>query len=119
MGERSQGTGVVLEFERAAMNGDPMPDGLALEGQLMFQALALLYTRYRRGEISREMASAEKGHLLYEYDLRQRKAKQAAGLSAWHTKLLKEIEAAQCRYRKERTLETADALSAAVDGRLK
>lgn len=114
----SNGTGVVLEFERPAMNGHPMPDGLPLEDQAMFQALSLLYARYRRGEITREMASGEKGKLLYEYDRRKRMAKSADALASWHAELRKSIEGAQCRYRKERTLEAADDLSAVLDGRL-
>lgn len=116
MAERGKGTGVVLEFERAAMNGEPMPDGLALEDQLMYQAISFLYARYRRHEISRDMASSEKGKLLFEYDRRKRMAKAASSLAKWHFKLRKKIEAAHCRFRKERTLAAADMLSAVLDG---
>lgn len=118
MAERGQSTGVLLEFERTAMNGDPMPEGLPLEDQAMFQALSLLYARYRRGEITRDMASGEKGKLLFEYDRRKRMAKAAADLAGWHTRVRSEVEGAQCRYRKERTPEAADALSDALDGRM-
>lgn len=112
----STGTGVVLEFEKAAMKGEPMPDGLSLMDQAMFQALAALYARYRRGELDRRQASAEKGKLLYEYEKQCRVAKFYADLAAWHTELRTRIEASASAYRKERTLENADALSATING---
>lgn len=118
MGNGCQGTGVVLAYENAAMTGDPMPEGLCLEDQLTFQALSLLYARYHIGRISREDAVREKGRLVYEHDRRMRMAAADRELNTWHVDLRKEIEGAQCRYRKERTLEAADALSAVLDGRL-
>ena len=51
---------MVFEFERAAMNGDPMPHGLALEDQMAYQALARLYARYRAGYIARQDGAREK-----------------------------------------------------------
>ena len=113
-----QGTGVVLAYENAAMTGDPMPEGLCLEDQLTFQALSLLYARYHIGRISREDAVKEKGKLIYEHDRRIRMADSSRKLNAWHVDLRNEIQFAHCRYRKERTLEAADKLSAVLDGRL-
>ena len=49
-----------LPFERAALRGDPMPEGMALYEQAAFQALRGLYALYRRGGISREDAAREK-----------------------------------------------------------
>ena len=118
MAECGQGTGVVLEYESAAMNGNPMPEGLAQEDQIMFQALSLLYARYHIGRISRDQATREKGQLLYEYDKRQRVAEADRKLTRWHSDLRREIEAAQNHFRKEHTLEAADRLSAALDGRV-
>ncbi len=107
-----------LPYERQAMQAQPMPDGLSLEDQLMYQALSILYARYKRHELTREQAAADKGRLLYEHDRRVRSAEADRRLAKWHTDLRKSIEAAQCYYRKERTIENADALSAAIDGRI-
>ena len=41
-------------FERAAMQNDPMPEGLTGAEQILYQGLALLYSRYRSGQLSRE-----------------------------------------------------------------
>lgn len=107
-----------LPYERQAMRAQPMPDGLSLEDQLMYQSLSILYARYKRNELTRAQATAEKGKLVYEYDRRNKIEAASSDLTKWHTELRKAIEAAQCRYRKEHTLEAADALSAALDGRI-
>ena len=56
-----------LPFERAALRGDPMPEGMALYEQAAFQALRGLYALYRRGGISREDAAREKEKILEAY----------------------------------------------------
>ncbi len=107
-----------LPYERQAMQAQPMPEGLSLEDQLMYQALSILYARYKRHELTREQATAEKGKLVYEHDRRKKIEGASSDLAKWHHDLRREIEAAQCRYRKEHTIEAADALSAALDGRI-
>lgn len=47
MSEDNNSTGVTLPYEKQAMRGDPMPNGLNYPNQLLYQALALLYARYR------------------------------------------------------------------------
>ena len=112
----SQSTGVVLEFERAAMKNDPMPDGLCLVDQCMFQALANLYARYRLGIISREQARAEKGRMLYEYAKRKEQSRAESALAAWRANILKATEQARTQYRRERTRQAGDALCSAIEG---
>lgn len=60
-----------FEYERQAMAGDEMPDGLRFAGQHYYLGLRMLYHQYKHGVIDRETASREKRKLLktYEYDL--------------------------------------------------
>ena len=96
-----------------------MPDGLSLADQWFFQGLAYLYARFRSGQISREQGSKEKGAMLYQHDKAVRNEQFEGKMISWHVALTKDIEAAQNAYRKSRTLENADRLSAALDGRLR
>ena len=106
------------ELERIAMYGGPMPDGLNLTDQWFFQSISLLYERYRAGFINREKEKKENGQIVYRRDKEMRQRECGNKLINHHVEQTKCIEAAQNAYRKNRTLENADALSAALDGRL-
>lgn len=106
------------ELERIAMRGGPMPAGLTLPNQVYFQGLSYLYARFRAGFIDRDCGSAEKGKMLYQRDLSERKEAISGRLARHHAEQMKAVESAQNAYRKNRTLENADRLSAALDGRL-
>jgi hypothetical protein len=60
-----------FEYERQAMAGEEMPDGLRFAGQHYYLGLRMLYHQYKQGVIDRETATREKRQLLktYEYDL--------------------------------------------------
>lgn len=60
-----------FEYERQAMAGEEMPDGLRFSGQHYYLALRMLYKHFKDGIIDRETATREKRKLLhtYEYDL--------------------------------------------------
>lgn len=118
MAECGEGIAMVSELERLAMRGEPMPEGLSLTDQRFFQSLSLLYARYRAGFIDRAAGSREKGQILYQRDLEGRQREMDDKLIRHHVELTRAIEGAQNAYRKERTLENADRLSAALDGRL-
>lgn len=105
-------TGVVLPYETKAQHGDEMPNGLDYPDQLMFQALALLYARYRLKIITRERAQQEKKKLLDDYRVYQFQWEMG---DHW-VKILKDTEIARAEYRKNRTLENADKLLLAVEG---
>lgn len=94
------------------MRGDPMPPGITFPDQLMFQALSLLYARYRAKTITREQASVEKKQLLREHESFVYRWK----LGHHYVEVIKRTEAARTAYRKDRTLENADALLRAIDG---
>lgn len=58
-------------FERAAMQNDPMPEGLTGAEQILYQGLALLYRRYRSGQLSREQGRREKAQLVRRFEQQQ------------------------------------------------
>lgn len=102
-----------LSYERAAMRGDAMPDDLTFPDQLMFQALSLLYARYRAKTITREQASVEKKQLLREHEAFVYRWK----LGDHYVETIKKTELAASAYCKNRTLENADRLLEAIEGR--
>lgn len=118
MEERGTGAGVVSELERLAIRGEPMPDGLNLTDQWFFQSMSLLYERYHAGFIDRKIGKREKGQIVYQRDRELRQRDCDNKLIQHHVAQTKAVEGAQNAYRKDRTLENADRLSAALDGRL-
>ena len=103
-------------WEQAAMNCEEMPDGLSQAEQCAFQATAYLYARFRLKAIDREAGHREK--LLIKAALERRMADDAFAkrCTQHHVELTKKIELAHSAYRKERTIEAADRLSAVLDG---
>lgn len=108
---------MVFPFEEKAAGGEPMPNGLSLPDQLVYQFLVNLYDRIRRGTISREQAALEKGRMKHQYDLASAELAQYSALGDRWSELLKRTEGAQIRYQMDRTLENADLLSLVLDGR--
>lgn len=106
-------------WERSAMEGEEMPDGLPLEEQWAYQAMAMLYGRHRMKLIDRVAGSAEKGKIKYELECRKRQADLRRRLLDWHTRQTKNIEGAIRAYRKDRTIENADRLVDIIDGFLR
>ena len=109
---------MVFPFEREAANGEPMPDGLDLPDQFAFQFLANMYARIRNGSLTREQAAIEKGKMTHKHSTAKNILDGSSVMGKFWADLRKETERAQIQYRKNRTLENADALSAALDGRL-
>lgn len=107
---------ITFPWERFAMSNEPMPDGLSLEEQTAYQALAHLYGRYRLKLLSREDGHTEKCKIQYEFDLRKRQAETDRKLAKHHADMLRKLEGAANAYAKNRTLENADRLYQAVYG---
>ena len=99
-------------YERDAMIGGEMPDGLEWYDRQMFLMLRMLYHQYKHGIIDRETASNEKRKLLKDYEVQ----KAQEGLSKEIARRIIATDAARMAYRKNRTLENADALIFAFDG---
>ena len=67
MEQNRERTGVELPYEQAAMNKEPMPEGLEFPDQIMYQGLRYLYAYYKMGWISLPHCSIEKRYMLEEY----------------------------------------------------
>ena len=93
----------------------PMPEGLPMAGQVLFAGLRLIYKSYTRGHISSTDASQERIGL--EKACRYFAFRDDLAFD-WEGKI-RATEAARHAYRKERTLENADRLLAAIEGNVK
>ena len=113
MVSESKSTGVTFPYERQAMNGEEIPNGLEYPDQVLFLELRMLYDQLRKGIVTRETATAEKKKLLDNY--RIYKFNDQMG-KEW-VEAIKKTEIARAAYRKERTLENADRLLLAIEGR--
>lgn len=101
-------------WERDAMRGDAMPEGLPLYDQAAYQAMRYLYALYHRSEIPREDAAAEKGRIRGEYEIRKKQFQAVREGQTERAQFWKTIEAAANRFGGERTLESAEAFLEAV-----
>ena len=56
-----------FDFEKDAMQGQPLPKGLDIADSCLYVALKSLYTMYRNKLISRKDATEEKRRLVYNW----------------------------------------------------
>jgi hypothetical protein len=101
-----------FEYERQAMAGEEIPDGLSFVEQEVYQSFRMLYAQYRMKVLDRETAIREKQKILREYVSGMLVEKIGRDFADRH----RTTEAARIAYRKNRTLENADALIFAFDG---
>ena len=110
---------MVFFYEQKAMNGEPMPDDLDWLDQKMYVLLRHLYADVKRGVITQEVGKAEKKKLVASYN-NERNLEAFDKKWVNHTvRLWKGIEAADSRYRKNKTIENADLLSDTILGFVK
>lgn len=102
-----------LPYERIAMVGGEMPKGLEYPDQILFLQLRLLYDSYKRNLIDRETASKEKVELIRTYEAH----KIVDSMGKEWVDQIKKTELARANFRKNRTLENADLLVLAIEGR--
>jgi Lhr-like helicase len=101
-----------LPYEKTAMVGGEIPDGLEYPDQILFLELRLLYESYRKGLIDRNVATREKVELLRTYEAQKIVDKMG---KEWVDQI-KCTELARAEYRKDKTIENADKLLACVEG---
>ena len=102
-----------LPYEKIAMSGGEMPKGLEYPDQILFLELRLLYDSYKRKLIDRDVATREKVELLRVYEAH----KIVDSMGKEWVEQIKKTETARANYRKDRTLENADLLVLAIEGR--
>ena len=105
-----------LPYERAAMNGLEMPEGLDPADQWMFLSLRLLYESNKKGIISREVGRIEKGRLAHQRSVMEQKFGMREKLVQSCVERTVRIESAANDYARNRTLENADKLYKALYG---
>jgi hypothetical protein len=101
-----------LPYEKVAMAGGEMPDGLKFPDQVLFLSLRLLYDSYRRKLIDRDCATREKAQLLREYEAH----KIIDGMGNLWAEQIKRTELARAAYRKEKTIQNADKIIDCIEG---
>ncbi len=111
--EPSKSTGVTFPYEKQAMNGDDMPDGLPYYDQLMFQLLRLLYDNFKKGIIDRETAQKKKKQMLSEYECYKIQWQMIDEVSC----IVRRTELARADFRKNPTVENGWNLLNACEGR--
>lgn len=103
---------VEFPYEMQAMRSEEMPDGLSFVEQEVYQSFRMLYAQYKMKVVDRETASREKQKILREYVSGMLVEKIGRDFADHH----RTTELARQAYRKNRTLENADALILAFDG---
>ena len=98
-------------FERDAMKGDPLPPKLDIADSCLYMALKNLYAMHRKGLINRKDATEEKRRLVYNW--RADKSKLEV-LNRDNESLRSKIGSASDAYKENPSIETADALYAAL-----
>ena len=103
-------------YERDAMHGLEMPDGLSLLDQYMFLSLRLLYQSHKKGAISREVGQIEKGKLVHQYGIARNRMRFEEDKFVNFADQRKRIEHSANAYAKNRTLDNADQMYKALYG---
>ena len=98
-------------FERDAMKGGPLPPKLDIADSCLYMSLKYLYAMYRKGLIDRKRATEEKQRLVYNWTTDKSKIEV---LNRENEALREKIGVASDAYREKPSLETADALYAAL-----
>lgn len=97
-------------FEREAMQGNPLPQGLDIADSCLYIALKNLYAMYREKLISRKDATEEKRRLVYNWTTDKAKLDF---LNRESEALRDKIGSASEDYKNNPCVETADKLYAA------
>ena len=103
-------------YEREAMHGDEMPDGLTLYDQAAFQALRCLYKSYYAKTIDRDTASREKRMIRKALNDEISTTDYQRGLAFHQAEVARLTESAKVACRKDPTPENALQLIRVLDG---
>ena len=110
VGETWKSTMTEFTFEREAMQGNPLPQGLDIADSCLYVALKNLYAMYQNKLISRKDATEEKRRLVYNWTTDKAKLEF---LNRDSETLRDKIGAASEEYKNNPCIETAEKLYAA------
>jgi hypothetical protein len=106
-------TGIVLPWEKDAMAGLEMPDGLSYPDQILYLSMRMLYRQYYQKIIDRETATKEKKKLIDEYKVYQFREE----LEKLWVEIVRLTEIARAEYRKNPCHENAMKLIDIIEGK--
>lgn len=92
---------LAFPWEREAMRGEEMPEGLSFPDQMAYTTLRNVYQAYYNKIISRDVAAAEKG---------------SRKLCDHHVRVIKATEVAKSTFRKAPSIEAGLRLCQVLDG---
>lgn len=110
VGETWKSTMTEFTFEREAMQGKPLPQGLDIADSCLYVALKNLYAMYQNKLISRKDAAEEKRRLVYNWTTDKAKIEF---LNRESEALRDKIGTASEDYKNNPCIETAEKLYAA------
>lgn len=110
VGETWKSTMTEFTFEREAMQGKPLPQGLDIADSCLYVALKNLYAMYQNKLISRKDATEEKRRLVYNWTTDKAKIEF---LNRESETLRDKIGVASEKYKNNPCIETAEKLYAA------
>ena len=110
VGETWKSTMTEFTFEREAMQGNPLPQGLDIADSCLYVALKNLYAMYQNKLISRKDATEEKRRLVYNWTTDKAKIEF---LNRESETLRDKIGTASEDYKNNPCIETAEKLYAA------
>ncbi len=103
-------------WEREAMRGAEMPDGLSLYDQMAYISMRTLYHDYHEKRLDRKTASAEKRRIFGAWDEAKRTAEFERKLAFFRARVYKDSERATTAVRKNPSPENAIRLCNVLDG---
>ena len=109
-------SGYAFPWEREAMQGAEMPEGLSIYDQMAYTSLRSLYHDYHEKRMDRATASAEKRRIFGAWDRAKRTAEFERKLAFFHARLYKDTEMAKTAVRKDPSPENAIRLCNVLDG---
>ena len=109
-------SGYAFPWEREAMQGAEMPDGLSIHDQMAYTSLRTLYHNFHEKWLDRRTASAEKRRILAAWDKAKRTAEFERKLAFFQAQMYKDTELAKAAVRKDPSPENAIRLCNVLDG---
>ena len=106
-------TGIILPWEKDAMAGLEMPNGLSYPDQILYLSLRMLYRQYYQKIIERDTATKEKKKLLDEYKVYQFREE----LEKQWVEIIRLTELVRAEYRKNPCHENAMKLIDIIEGK--
>lgn len=103
-------------WEKEAMQGNPMPEGLLLADQMAYTVLRNIYRSYYGKVLSREQAAREKNILRREYERAVKDMAFWDKVNQKHCRVLKSTELAAAACRKDPAPENALRLCDVIVG---